>query len=222
MPINRSVSAVAAIGLANSVASCFLTALGLVLQQAAQRALEGARDANARANRTKVPIDDFKYLCGLGCVFLGALGSFVCDGMLPQSTLAPLTCQIIVYKVLLGKLLLGDTVSRLTGCAVGTMVVGMVVSLFGANLADRDYTLKSLLDLFLAPAALAYSVLALMALFALRRMVKLHYADQFTNFLGLAYLSLAAGMVGGWSGVIAKVGLRSSECNGCCCPWKTI
>lgn len=205
MPINRSVGAVAAVGLANSVASCFLTALGLVLQQAAQRAREGSRDASARANRTKVPVDDAKYVGGLGCVLLGALGSFVCDGMLPQSTLAPLTCQIIVYKVLLGKLLLGDAVSRLTACAVATMVVGMGVSLAGANLVDRDYTLETLLDVLLAPAAMAYSVLALLALFSLRRLVKLYYGDEFGNFLGLAYLALAAGMVGGWSGVVTKV-----------------
>ena len=65
-----------------------------------------------------MPCDQPGYLAGLGCVFLGALGSFACDGMLPQSTLAPLTCQIIVYKIVLGRAILGEPVPGTTVLAL--------------------------------------------------------------------------------------------------------
>ena len=108
--------------------------------------------AQASPSFHQVPVEDPRYFAGLGCVLLGAGGAFVCDGMLPQSTLAPLTCQIIVYKVALGRLVLGERVPKRTWLAVAVMGAGMVVSLCGANLVDGSYRLEGIRNNWAMPS----------------------------------------------------------------------
>ena len=79
---------VAWIGLGNSVSASFLTALGVVLQRHAQ---------NRKQSRLEGFLaEDPQYLIGLGCICIGTASSLVCDGLLPQSTMAPLSCQMVI------------------------------------------------------------------------------------------------------------------------------
>ena len=210
-----SLAMVAGVGLANSAAGSFLTALGLVIQQqanarkaakqaASSYAQPGVFAADAANSGSRASLRDPQYLVGLGCVMLGALSSIVCDGLLPLSTLAPLSCQTVVYKILLSRVVLKEDVSRVTWAAMALMVVGMVVSVCGANLYDASYTLDILLDLFLQPKALLYTVLSGLVLFVLRRVVKHVFHNDFGSWLGLAYLTLASGLVAGWTGTLSK------------------
>ena len=211
-----SLAVIAGVGLANSAAGSFLTALGLVLQQQANvrrqekthaqyaYAQPGVYAAEATNSASRVPLSDPQYLAGLGCVMLGATSSIFCDGLLPQSTLAPLTCQTIVYKILLGRVLLKEEVTTVTWVALSLMVTGMVVSVCGANLYDGSYTLATLLDLFLQPTALLYTVLSGLVLFVLRRVLKHVLKNDFSTWMGLGYLTLASGMIAGWTGTLIK------------------
>ena len=79
---------------------------------------------------------------GLLFVVLGGASSLANDGLLPQSTLAPLTAQTILYKSLLSRWILRVPISRMHGFALITMSVGMVIATLGANLDDGVYSLQ--------------------------------------------------------------------------------
>mmetsp|Transcript_109492 Transcript_109492/g.317747 ORF Transcript_109492/g.317747 Transcript_109492/m.317747 type:complete len:187 (-) Transcript_109492:130-690(-) len=169
----------AVLGLVNSIVGSALTALGLVLQQQCQ--IEQQREQ--RSFGVKGPIESSallaepRYLIGLFFVVLGGASSLANDGLLPQSTLAPLTAQTILYKSLLSRWILRVPISRMHGFALVTMSVGMVIATLGANLDDGVYSLQALLTMFEQPPALLYTVLAGLVLFVFRRIIK-HYFEN--------------------------------------------
>jgi hypothetical protein len=132
-----NVDSIAVLGLANSAVGCFLTAIGIVLQQSSKQhysTLKSERHHNRYSAGTASNsggllsiYDDPQYVIGLGCIIFGSLSSFVCDGLLPMSALAPLTCQVIVYKLILGSILLDESISLRTWCAIALMVAGMLI-----------------------------------------------------------------------------------------------
>jgi len=196
----------AVLGLVNSIVGSALTALGLVLQQQCQ--IEQQREQ--RSYGVKGPIESSallaepRYLIGLFFVVLGGASSLANDGLLPQSTLAPLTAQTILYKSLLSRWILRVPISRMHGFALITMSVGMVIATLGANLDDGVYSLQALLTMFEQPPALLYTVLAGLVLFVFRRIIKHYFENSFNNWFGLAYLTLASGLIAGWTGTLIK------------------
>mmetsp|Transcript_109487 Transcript_109487/g.317727 ORF Transcript_109487/g.317727 Transcript_109487/m.317727 type:complete len:421 (-) Transcript_109487:276-1538(-) len=196
----------AVLGLVNSIVGSALTALGLVLQQQCQ--IEQQREQ--RSFGVKGPIESSallaepRYLIGLFFVVLGGASSLANDGLLPQSTLAPLTAQTILYKSLLSRWILRVPISRMHGFALVTMSVGMVIATLGANLDDGVYSLQALLTMFEQPPALLYTVLAGLVLFVFRRIIKHYFENSFNNWFGLAYLTLASGLIAGWTGTLIK------------------
>jgi hypothetical protein len=131
-----NVDSIAVLGLANSAVGCFLTAIGIVLQQSSKQhysTLKSERNHNRYSAGTASSggllsiYDDPQYVIGLGCIIFGSLSSFVCDGLLPMSALAPLTCQVIVYKLILGSILLDESISVRTMIAIALMVTGMLI-----------------------------------------------------------------------------------------------
>eukprot|EP00639_Heterosigma_akashiwo_P006000 CAMPEP_0194571520 /NCGR_PEP_ID=MMETSP0292-20121207/8470_1 /TAXON_ID=39354 /ORGANISM="Heterosigma akashiwo, Strain CCMP2393" /LENGTH=245 /DNA_ID=CAMNT_0039422321 /DNA_START=86 /DNA_END=820 /DNA_ORIENTATION=+ len=153
-------------GLINSFVGNFLTAVGLVSQQAAEYQLA------AKHPGLVSPYRDPLFCFGVACVALGVVSSIVNYGLLPLSTAAPLAAQAAAYRGLLARAVLAGNSGGAapTGAAqrlsLLLIAVGVPLSVYGANLVDEAYSLDKVLDLLALPPALGLTAAAAAALLA--------------------------------------------------------
>ena len=194
-------------GIVISIIAAVFTSAGLCLQKVVhKRILNNPELAPAH----KHPL----YLAGVAYVALGLILKTALDFLLPLSTVAPLSAQTVVYSTFFEYLFLDGELSRISIISLIFVIIGIIVSMMGANIDDGSgYNLHDLWHLFMTETCVILSGSLLAIIIGLREIFKSPPSaasssssspSSIKNALGLLYLSFCSAVFAGWFGTASK------------------
>lgn len=182
-----------ALGLAINFAFSFMAALGLNLQKRSIELHKGSRKPLHRQ-----PLWVFG-CCTMTC---GSVFDFVAFGLAPMSLLAPLAALTLVWNMLIARWLHAEVVDRANIVATAVIFAGVTLAVIFSSHATPLYTVQRILQLFLAPEAIAYLLLTCAAM-AASAAALWRSRGRRPGWKVFAY-GMLAGAMGGQSVVFAK------------------
>lgn len=194
--ISRSDMELGEWGIVLSIISALFTSTGLCLQKLVHRKI--AADASQGP-----AFKHSLYFAGVAYVAIGLFLKAFIDVLLPQSAIAPLSAQTVVYSTLLEYLFLQGEMNRLTIASIIVTSGGMVLATWGANTTDGQYSLHDLWELFMTQESIIVSASLFAAIIGMREFLK-SSMGSFASPAGLVYVSLSAGLFAGWFGTSVK------------------
>jgi len=183
-------------GVGVSVVSALFTSSGLCLQKVVyKRIAEDPEQGPAYKHSL--------YIAGVAYVTVGLFLKGVIDVLLPQSAIAPLSAQTVLYSSLLEYMFLEGEMTRLTGVALCIISIGIVIASFGSNTVDGEYSLHDLWEHFMRKTSIIVSASLVAALITFREILR-NSSGGLTGTRGLMYMAAAAGLFAGWFGTATK------------------
>ena len=183
-------------GIVLSILSALFTSSGLCLQKLVHRKIAADPEQGPAIKHSL-------YMAGLAYVAIGLILKAFIDVLLPQSAIAPLSAQSVIYTTILEYLFLEGEMNRLTGLCILVITVGVVVATLGANTCDAQYSLHDLWGLFMTQQSIVVSGSLFAAVVGMREFLK-SSMGSFSSPAGLIYVSLSAGLFAGWFGTSVK------------------
>jgi len=188
-------------GIVISIIAAVFTSAGLCLQKVVHKRILNNPDL---APAHKHPL----YLAGVAYVALGLILKTSLDFLLPLSTVAPLSAQTVVYSTFFEYLFLDGELSRISIISLIFVIIGIIVSMMGANIDDGSgYNLHDLWHLFMTETCVILSGSLLAIIIGLREIFKSPpsaSSSSIKNALGLLYLSFCSAVFAGWFGTASK------------------
>ena len=189
-------------GIVISIIAAVFTSAGLCLQKVVHKRILNNPDL---APAHKHPL----YLAGVAYVALGLILKTSLDFLLPLSTVAPLSAQTVVYSTFFEYLFLDGELSRISIISLIFVIIGIIVSMMGANIDDGSgYNLHDLWHLFMTETCVILSGSLLAIIIGLREIFKSppssSSSSSIKNALGLLYLSFCSAVFAGWFGTASK------------------
>lgn len=150
------------------------------------------------------------YIAGIAYVVLGQLLKTLVNVLLPQSTIAPLSCQTIIYSTFFEYLFVDGEMSVKTGVSLLLSIVGIVIAMFGANFDDGEYSVTALADLFKREAAILCTALFI-TIIVTGRFYSNYESSFSSSTAGIIYIAFVSSLLSGWFSLSIKSALEIAK-----------
>jgi multidrug transporter EmrE-like cation transporter len=113
------------------------------------------------------------YIAGISYVGMGLIMKAVLNALLPQSTIAVLSAQTVVFTAVLEYLMLQGEMKTRTMICLAVIIGGIVLSMCGANIIDGEYSFEELRPLFVTRTSILVTTSSIAAIVAVREFLKI-------------------------------------------------
>jgi multidrug transporter EmrE-like cation transporter len=145
---------------------------------------------------------------GISYVFVGYILRTLLNAFLPLSTIAVLAALTIVFTMILEYLIFKKKFKKIIIICLFSVLSGVIICLFSANIIDEEFTIESLRPLFLSPTSLIYTLSLIIMILLLQEFLNLFVSNNFNSqkiknenlilsYLGLFYLSFSSAVFTG-------------------------